>query len=121
MIYTQSIVSTARGFALQVATLPPVTFRRYLSRLVLYTSLTAADTNSNWDPEDYTSPAQVRIGTLDDASSIVDYTTLGDMNVAEYATPLLIPTSTALYVVWEDISSTDTKNGRCTANLVLSR
>lgn len=114
----QSISGKGDGTRSIVAELPAVPFDRLLYRVILQTTLDASDlVSGTWNSMQSTVPTFLVLNSLSDAGSVVDYTPLGDANVAEYLYPIRIPQKTAFYVWWKNVKPSSA--GKAMANLAL--
>jgi hypothetical protein len=101
--------------------LPIAHYDRYINRIILNSvNLGPSDlgTPSTWTgPQSQTIIVQFRMGILDSNTAFFDGTQLGDLNVAEYVIPILIPKETSIYVLWEPLLAASLSKVSCTFGL----
>ena len=99
--------------------LPSSTYARYLTRITLNCAIISDDTWPfpwPWDGQGTTAPFFLTFGTPAN-SDFLDYTMLGDKNVSEYATPLLVPANAELFGTWPSVFATKARSCICVMDL----
>lgn len=87
-----------------IAKLPGEHFNRYINRMMLITTLAPSDRGfpTLWGVSG-TVDFYVSQGAPGIANNIVDFTHFGDLNIAEYAIPILVPKDTEFFFLWNDV------------------
>lgn len=98
--------------------LPQASMERIMTRIILSTTLTAADmvSTSYWDGYSIQAPFYLYQG-VPAMSNILDVTQIGNFNAGEWYTPIRLQPNTDVWGIWLGVNAASA--GKCQASIYL--